>query len=168
MGLTSDQVAELYRRYGASVYRRCRRILRDDALAHDALQEVFVRLWRYGAELSEEPSTLAWFNRVAERCCFDLLNKRSRSPVVEAHDDAVPDTTTQPFAERVADLDAVARFLTRLDARSRSVAVHYFIDELEQDEIAARLSCTRKTVYNCLQTIKHRAAQFGARLRSVA
>lgn len=42
-----DALAELYRRHGGAVHALARRVLNDDALAEEVLQEVFVRLWRH-------------------------------------------------------------------------------------------------------------------------
>src|SRR5262244_506131 len=77
--MTSEEVAEAYRRYGSLVLRRCRRILRDPAAGEDALQEVFVRLMRYGRAFHQANSKVLWLYRVADRCCFDLLTRRSGS-----------------------------------------------------------------------------------------
>lgn len=41
-----DALAELYRRHGGAVHALARRVLNDDAMAEEVLQEVFVRLWR--------------------------------------------------------------------------------------------------------------------------
>lgn len=41
-----DALAELYRRHGGAVHALARRVLADEALAEEVLQEVFVRLWR--------------------------------------------------------------------------------------------------------------------------
>ena len=74
--MTEEEVADAYRRYGSLVLRRCRRILRDDAAGEDALQEVFVRLMRYGDAFHQAESKVLWLYRVADRCCFDLLARR--------------------------------------------------------------------------------------------
>src|SRR5438105_4321088 len=74
--MTESEVAEAYRRFGHLVLARCRRILRDDAGAEDALQEVLVRLWRYGDGFRAADSKVAWLYRVAERVCFDQLSRR--------------------------------------------------------------------------------------------
>lgn len=42
--MDSEQMQEMYERYGYAVYRRCLRLLGDSAMADDALQEVFLRV----------------------------------------------------------------------------------------------------------------------------
>ena len=74
--LRSDEVSNIYERYGALMRRRCRRILRDDALADDALQEAFVNLIRYGAQFRAADAKLRWLYRIVDRCCFGQLDRR--------------------------------------------------------------------------------------------
>ena len=45
--------------------------------ADDALHEVFVRVHRYGDSYRGE-APLAWLYRIADRQCFELLQKRKR------------------------------------------------------------------------------------------
>src|SRR5262245_10961826 len=131
--MTEDEVADAYTRYGPLVHRRCRRILRDDAAAEDALQEVFLRLWRYGDAFRAADSKLAWLYRVAERCAFDILDRRNRRGEVPAADGAAGVATPAP----VEEWDLVARFLGGFDDRVRSVAILHYLDGHTQEAIAA-------------------------------
>jgi RNA polymerase sigma factor (sigma-70 family) len=76
--LTKQEVEEAYKQYGGLVRLRCRRILNNHVDADDALQETFMRLWRYGTTYREAGSRLAWLYQVARRCCFDRLSKQQR------------------------------------------------------------------------------------------
>src|SRR5262245_61038757 len=73
------ELTAVYRRYHGLVLRRCRSILRDAHAAEDATQRVFTKLWRHGHSYRLAHSKLAWLYRVAHRCCFDELRRRSRS-----------------------------------------------------------------------------------------
>lgn len=56
-----DALAELYRRHGGAVHALARRVLADDALAEEVLQEVFVRLWREPDRFDPDRGTLRSF-----------------------------------------------------------------------------------------------------------
>src|SRR5688572_21479182 len=62
----------LYARFGALIYARCRQILRDDAAAEDATQDVFVRLVQSGLSL-DDASMVRWLNRVTTNLCLNRL-----------------------------------------------------------------------------------------------
>jgi RNA polymerase sigma factor (sigma-70 family) len=165
--VTSNEIEQVYRRFGASVHRRCRAILRDEAMAEDAVHEVFVRLMRYNADLTDPVAALAWLNRVGERCCFDLLKKhKSRettSPLPSIEDSPCSDQLDKRLAAR----DIVMRFWQRLGRRQRAVAVGYYVDGLSQDELARRLRRTRRTIYTDLKRIEAAAGRFRATVGSV-
>src|SRR5262249_60521730 len=108
--MTEEEVADAYRRYGSLVLRRCRRILRDHVAGEDALQEVFVRLMRYGRAFHQAESKVLWLYRVADRCCFDLLARRgvrAEASLSEREDEASPYHGTETLEDR----DVVLRFL---------------------------------------------------------
>jgi RNA polymerase sigma-70 factor (ECF subfamily) len=107
--------------------RRCRRILRDDAAAQDALQEAFCRFWRYGRSLRSSESKLAWLYRVAERCCFDqLTRRRGRSETELAGIDEQLDYAS--IARDLENRQIVMRFLDRFDERVKEIAVLHYLD----------------------------------------
>src|SRR5258708_12668963 len=114
--MTHDEVAEAYRQYGHLVLRRCRRILRGDGGAEDALQEVFVRLWRYGEAFAAAESKVLWLYRVADRCCFDHLSSRRARAWVPLGDYAAPPGGTPRHAHAANDPEIVLPFPNPLHA----------------------------------------------------
>lgn len=161
--MTHEEVAEAYRRYGSLVLRRCRRILRDDAAGEDMLQEVFVRLLKYGDAFRRAESKVLWLYRVADRCCFDLLARRgSRGELQWRGEPPAPATpASQPEVE---DRDVVMRFLSTFDDRVKQVAVLHYLDEMTQEEIAAATGWSRQTVFKKLSLLRQRATALKARL----
>jgi len=160
--MTHEEVAEAYRRYGSLVLRRCRRILRDDAAGEDMLQEVFVRLLKYGNAFLRAESKVLWLYRVADRCCFDLLARRGSRGELQWRDEA-PRLATAGQPE-VEDRDVVMRFLSTFDDRVKQVAVLHYLDEMTQEEIAAATGWSRQTVFKKLSLLRQRATVLKARL----
>ena len=161
--MTHEEVAEAYRRYGSLVLRRCRRILRDDAAGEDALQEVFVRLLKYGDAFRRADSKVLWLYRVADRCCFDLLARRASRRESELLGES-PAQGMQAGQAEVEDRDVVMRFLSSFDDRVKQVAVLYYLDEMTQEEIAIATGWSRQTVFKKLSLLRQRATTLKARL----
>src|ERR671936_2393033 len=84
-------LAELYRRFGRLAYGLAYRILRDDALAQDAVQEAFLAVWRSAGRFAAErskPST--WVLTLVHRRAVDLVRReeRRRAEPLEAEAEA--------------------------------------------------------------------------------
>lgn len=150
-----DQVAELYRRTGALVLRRCQMLLDDKAEAEDVVQEVFIRVMLYGSSVQEEKIPLSWLYRTAERCCFTRLKKRKREPPEKTDEFsntlAVPDGQEQREA-----LELVLRFFHRLDDQLKQVALLHYVDGLSQERIAKELGWSRRTVGKKIKKLRQR------------
>lgn len=156
--MTETEIAEAYARYGHLVLRRCRKILRHGDAADDAMQETYVRLWKYGDSYRDAASKVAWLYRVADRCCFDAL-ARQKSRRETTLDTEGFDPPVAGGAKDVEARDVVLRFLDRFDDDVKEVAVLFYLDELTQEEIATALGCSRPTVAKRLAYIEERANQ---------
>lgn len=163
--MTGDEVAWAYRQYGHLVLRRCLRVLRgDSSAAEDMVQEVFVRLFRYGDAFVAVDAKLPWLYRVADRCCFDLLSRqgaRVEVPVAEAGDRADPSPSR---GQALEDREIVLRFLGRFDDRMKQVAVFHYVDQMSQEEIAQATGWSRQTIFKKLAFLRDRAARLRASL----
>jgi RNA polymerase sigma-70 factor (ECF subfamily) len=159
--VTNVEVEDAYRRYASAVLRRCRCILRDDAGAQDALQEAFLRFWRYGQTVRVSESRLAWLYRVAERCCFDQLARRRRR--AEAELAGIDEQRDDPsVASDLENRQLVLQFLGRFDERMKAIVVLHYLDDMTQEEIANVIGWSRQTVFKKLALVRGRAETFRA------
>src|SRR2546426_10430912 len=69
-------LAELYDRFGRPAYGLALRILRDEALAEDAVQEAFLSVWRTAARFMPERARAAtWILTFVHRRAVDLVRR---------------------------------------------------------------------------------------------
>jgi RNA polymerase sigma-70 factor (ECF subfamily) len=153
--LRTTSVSALYAKYGFFLRRRCRTILRDDALADDALQEAFVKVLRNEGALREVEEPLRWLYRVVDRCCFDALRKRRRS-VESPSDDDEGGASAHPGVA-IEMRDAVLRLLATFGDDEMQIALLLFVDGMSQGEIAEEMGVSRVTVNKRIQAIRARA-----------
>ncbi len=158
-GLSADEVSQVYRRYGALLQRRSRILMRDAALAEDALQELCATLLRRGETFREAESPYRWLCRAVDRTCLDLLRrgKRVRDAVtMDEIDPTGPAPGIDPD-ERIAALQALAQ----LDDAQQSLAIMLFVDGLTQGDAATELGVSRVTVNKRTQEIRLRLGLAG-------
>ncbi|MBX7496812.1 sigma-70 family RNA polymerase sigma factor [Qipengyuania sp. 6B39] len=108
---------EIYRATSAKLFGICLRILGDEKEAEDALQDVYLTLWRRADRYDpERASPIAWLATFARNRAVDRLRtgKVRRGSVSVA--DAEPLADTQPLAEAMLiDAEREARVHTCLD-----------------------------------------------------
>src|SRR5919201_6052189 len=74
-----EALAELYRRFGRIAYGLAFRILRDDALAQDAVQEAFLGVWRAADRfIAERAKPSTWLLTLVHRRAVDLVRREQR------------------------------------------------------------------------------------------
>ena len=139
----SDEIAlgELYDRFGRVAYGLARRILRDDALAEDAVQEGFLAAWRSAARfVPERAKASTWLLTLVHRRAVDLVRREERRRTDTLDEGAEPaggatDEAVWLRFERERVQDALARLP---DQQREALELAYY-GGFTQSELAERL-----------------------------
>jgi RNA polymerase sigma-70 factor (ECF subfamily) len=158
--MAGDRLAELYKKFGPAIYTRCRRLLKDDVAAEDATQEVFLRVLKHLESAPSDEAALAWIYRISTNYCLNALRDQSRhaEPVSE-----VPEQPGEHPESGMLERDLALRLLMRAPENLRAPAMLYYVDGLEQQQIADTLGISRRTVINRLGAFAERARKYLAR-----
>jgi RNA polymerase sigma-70 factor (ECF subfamily) len=151
--MTQAEVEALYRQYGAIVLRRARAILGDEHAAQDAMQEVFIRVLRSSAEFRQEASPATWLYRITTNHCLNIVRdagRRDRRLRMQAR-------ALEAVAAGVEDQLMMRRLLEQIPDELREIAIYYHVDRMNQDEIAAIIGVSRRTVGNRLEEFRTQA-----------
>jgi len=74
-----EALEELYSRFGRVAYGLALRVLRDEALAEDAVQEAFLGVWRTAARfIPERGKASTWLLTLVHRRAVDLVRREQR------------------------------------------------------------------------------------------
>ncbi len=148
-------VADLYRRFGATVLRRCQRFL-PPAEAEEAMHEVFVKLLENPEAFRGESSPATWLYRVSTRLCIDRIRvTNGRSALIAKHLHLLtPQCDTGEVGEARRFLDQLWR---ELDGELALIGMLYYVDGLTTAEIGRSLGVSDRTIANRLNTLTMRA-----------
>ena len=142
---------ELYMAHGGSVYGRCRYLLKDATKAEDAMQEVFARALTHVEEFRAEVSPLAWLVKIATHQCLNQL-RAEKAPWrswFERDERARPEGDRGAQAMETREL--VRSLLARVDLETQAAVVHYWVDGMTLEEVAAMLGRSVPTVRKRLE-----------------
>ena len=140
----------LYRKHGRMVFRRARALLGDVQAAHDAVQDVFIRALGARAEFESAASPVAWLSRITTNHCLNRLRDTSRRRELAFQAPPFGEESRAHGEARVAVRD----LLQRLPEVLGEIAVYYYVDQMNQDEIADLLGLSRRTVGNRLEEFR--------------
>lgn len=148
-------VADLYRRLGATVLRRCQRFL-PQAEAEEAMHEVFVKLLENPESFRGESSAATWLYRVTTRLCIDRIRVKSgRSALIARHLHLLtPQCDPGEVGEARRFLDQLWR---DIDDELALIGMLYYVDGLTTAEIGRTLGVSDRTIANRLTTLTARA-----------
>ena len=153
--LLAVDVEQFYELYGPMVLRRCRRLLRDDQAALDAMQDVFVRVLRNQERLDDRaPSGLLF--RIATQVCLNRLRHAKRHPEDSDQDLLLDIAASSDNEERSAARDLLNRLFSREHVSTQTIAVLHLLDGLTLDEVAAEVGLSVSGVRKRLRPLKGR------------
>lgn len=146
---------ELYKRFGNLVYSTCLRIVRDNQVAEDMTQEIFIRIWRKPDRyVAQRGRFVTWLTSVTRNRAVDEVRSRNRryrhetmSPEEHQRDIAGPETNDPALTAELADQRRlILTAMAGLPAEQRAVIELAYFGGLTQQEIAEKLSQPLGTV----------------------
>jgi RNA polymerase sigma-70 factor (ECF subfamily) len=157
-------LAELYDRLGRVAYGLAYRVVRDEALAEDAVQEGFLTLWRTAAAfLPERAKASTWILTLVHRRAVDLVRREQRrraEPLEPEMAEGVEGASVEDSALMRFERERVQVALRQLpDAQREAIELAYY-GGFTQSELAERLG-------EPLGTIKSRMFTGLSRLREL-
>ena len=170
---TDEDVRAVYDAHGGELYRFARRSLGDSGQAEEAVQEAFLRAWRFRDALPGGAAVQPWLYRVVVNACLSKLRAdRSRGlhQQVEFSDDlgrAGEDAAGDPHAhaEAAEASGTVIAALAALPEHLRVVVVLRYFAQLSEKEIADVIKRRPGTVKSRLHEARTR---LGADVRLAA
>ena len=130
---------QLYDAYVGPVHRLARRMTADDALAEDATQEAFIRVFRGLRDFRRDSSLSTWIHRIAVSAILNAIRGRKRWSARRAE---IEEAEHVPMQRPVAEPDLRDRLYAAIDALPdiyRSVFVLSQIEGHTHEEIGTLL-----------------------------
>ncbi len=151
-------IRSLYDRFGTLVFKSARQVLSSRAEAEDAVQEIFVRLWRSADRFDPRRAKLVtWVMLIARRYLIDALRRKTSRPTTslldeESRQDPRTDRDNQP-SQPTLDDESRARLKQRLEelpTLQRLVIEKAYFEGLTLREVSEQLEAPLGTVKSAL------------------
>jgi RNA polymerase sigma-70 factor (ECF subfamily) len=127
----------LVERHQRRVYNLALRMTGREEDARDVTQEAFITALRKLSSFRGDAAFTTWMHRVTVNACYDLLRKRSRSPLLDRVDDHEPEPPPAPDHAYTSDLSIdVQRALLAVPEDYRAVMILHDVQDLPYEEVA--------------------------------
>jgi RNA polymerase sigma-70 factor (ECF subfamily) len=139
------QFDALVRGYSGDLFRYAYWLCSDEALAHDLVQETFLRAWRSIDNLRETGAAKAWLITILRRE-HARLYERKALPLVDIDDVDVADERETHTPEGAGEDALIRAAMLRLDAKYREPLLLQVLGGFSCDEIARELNLSSAAV----------------------
>ena len=147
---------ELIDRYLKPLYNFTFQLVRDENVAQDLVQEVFVKVWKHLASFDQNKKFSTWLYAIAKNTAYDWLKKKKALPfsVFESADgsnflEIIEDQTILNSAELWQKMDNAQdaqQFLDALSPEMKTIFLLHFQQGFSLAEIAEILGAPTNTV----------------------
>jgi RNA polymerase sigma factor (sigma-70 family) len=132
------------------------RFVNDGELVKDAIQELFIEIWKNRERLGETNSIKFYLLRSLRRKLFRIKTANAKITKVSLTDEILNETAPSPESAIIVEQsaketdDRIAILLAGLTLRQREAIHLRYFEEMEYNKIAAVMDLTKQAVYNLI------------------
>ncbi len=151
----------LYNRYSRKVFSKCISLLKDEALAKDATQDIFLKIFLNLSKFAERAKFSTWVYSITYNYCIDFLRKNKKHKNLFADElDNPPDLVEEDVPDEELLQIEVKRLkiiLEEIPVSDKAILLMKYQNELSIKEIAAILDKTESAVKMKIKRAKQKA-----------
>ena len=152
----SDAFAQLYTMTYQAQYAKARHYLRDDFLAQDALQEVYILALRNLGRLDQPKAFAAWLGQINFRVCYNMALKRKQESSIDELEETQPlvsrEETPEESAIRTSESRHLAQAVASLPELDRRILELRYGQNKKLAEIGELLGVSLSSVKRHIQS----------------
>ncbi len=158
----------LDRRYASKIFSKCLSMLKNEAEAYDAKQEIFIKLITSLDKFRGKSKFSTWIYSITYNYCIDFLRRRKKMNNLFSDElENPPDTEAEEVPDEYLTqmkVDQLRRVLEELAADDKAVLLMKYQAELSIREIAESLKISESAVKMRIKRAKERAKQIREQL----
>lgn len=151
----------LYQRYSGKVYAKCLTLLGDTALAEDATQEIFTKIFLNLGRFNEQSKFSTWLYSITYNFCIDYIRRKKKEKAVFSDEmEKAPDLAEDKIPDKeMLELNLVQleQVLGSLKAGDRAILLMKYQDGEQIKDIAKQFGKSESAIKMQIKRAKERA-----------
>lgn len=151
----------LYDRYAGKIYAKCISILKNEAYAQDAMQEVFAKIFLNLSRFKEKARFSTWVYSITYNYCIDFLRRKKKQKDLFADElENPPDLAEEEVSDKLIleiELSQLKEVLGNIPTSDQMVLLMKYQDGMSIKEIAEVLDKSESAVKMKIKRAKAKA-----------
>lgn len=151
----------LYQRYSGKVYAKCLTLLGDTALAEDATQEIFTKIFLNLGRFNEQSKFSTWLYSITYNFCIDYIRRKKKEKAVFSDEmEKAPDLAEDNIPDKeMLELNLVQleKVMSSLKAGDRAILLMKYQDGEQIKDIAEQFGKSESAIKMQIKRAKERA-----------
>jgi len=150
----------LYSRYAGKVFSKCISMLKDEGLAQDATQDIFIKIYSNLAKFSEKSKFSTWLYSITYNYCIDFLRRKKKEKnlftgEMDTPPDIVEDVEDKELLQ--IELKKLKVVLNEIPVGDKAILMMKYQEEMSIKEIASALDKTESAIKMKIKRAKAKA-----------
>lgn len=153
----------LYERYINKVYSKCISLLKDEAMAHDATQEIFMKIFLNLGRFNRKSKFSTWLYSITYNYCIDFLRKKKKQNKLFSSEEKEGSDIIEEVDDRELMEMEIGRLkivLEKLPEDDKTVLLMKYKEELSIKEISAIFNKSESAIKMKIKRAKHKCQKF--------
>ena len=152
-----EHFGELYGRYADKVYSKCLSLLKNEAAAQDAAQDIFLKIFLNLAKFNKKSRFSTWVYSITYNYCIDYLRRKKKEKTILTDDENEKD----PIDDEVDDkeilemeIERLAYILTKIPEDDKNVLLMKYQADMSIKDISAAYNKSESAIKMKLKRAK--------------
>jgi len=156
---SQEHFSMLYSRYADKVYSKCLSLLKNEASAQDAAQDIFLKIFLNLAKFNKKSRFSTWVYSITYNYCIDFLRRKKKEKTVLTDDENETDTPEEDVDEKEIlemEIERLAFILDKIPEEDKMVLLMKYREDLSIKDISKAFSKSESAIKMKLKRAKNK------------
>ncbi len=152
----------LYARYSNKVYSKCLSLLKNEAAAQDASQDVFMKIFLNLSKFNQKSRFSTWVYSITYNYCIDFLRRKKKEKTVLTDEDQGVEDVVEEVGDKEIfemEIDRLKEILNNIPLEDKMVLLMKYREGLSIKEIGEVFKKSESAIKMKLKRAKHKVRE---------